>query len=42
MNGDATTGLRITELLSTAYDALNAIIIGGSQDNGVEIQGTWR
>jgi len=40
MNGDATTGLRITELLSTAYDALNAIIIGGSQDNGVEIQGT--
>ena len=38
MNGDAATGLRITELLSIAYDPLNAVLLGGSQDNGVGFQ----
>ncbi|MDQ1474772.1 MAG: hypothetical protein QOE62_1, partial [Actinomycetota bacterium] len=38
MNGSAATGLRITELLSLAYDPLNAVLLGGSQDNGVGFQ----
>ena len=38
MNGNAATGLRITELLSLAYDPLNAVFLGGSQDNGVGFQ----
>ncbi|MHB1241813.1 MAG: choice-of-anchor D domain-containing protein, partial [Gaiellaceae bacterium] len=36
--GSGTSALRITELLSIAYDELNGTIIGGAQDNGAQEQ----
>ena len=38
--GPLGTGLRITQLLSVAYDPLNGVLLGGAQDNGISLQST--